>query len=247
MSRRRGIVGALVASAVVIALLVAERMVAGGDADPHSALADPCTHPVVLTSELGTWNDSGFVVAQDMWNNQAGTQTLHACSYRSWSVTATQPDSPGVKTYPDVHRDFDGPRLTSFSEITSRFASHAPAQGVYDFAYDVWLDRVATRGATEVMIWTDHQGTRPHVPRQGTFSSGGVRYTVYRGGRFIAFLGPSRSAGHVDLLAFFRYGVQRGWVRPAATVMQIDYGVEISSTDGRPRHFAVTDFALTVR
>jgi hypothetical protein len=245
MSRRRGIVGALVVGAVVIALLVVSRLVADSDAGPQ--LADPCADPVVLTSDLGTWNDHGYVVAQDMWNNHEGTQTLRACSYRSWSVTATQPDTSEVKTYPNVHRDFDGPNLTSFSEINSRFASEAPSQGVYDFAYDVWLDRVATHGATEVMIWTDHQGTMPHVPRQGRFSSGGVRYTVYRSGRFIAFLGPNRDAGQVDLLAFFRYGVERGWIRPAATVMQIDYGVEICSTEGRPRLFAVTDFALTAR
>jgi hypothetical protein len=245
MSRRQGIVGALVLGAVVIALLVVSRLVADTDADPQ--LADPCTHPVVLRSDFDTWKDQGFVVAQDMWNNHAGTQSLRACSYGSWSVTATQPDTAEVKTYPNVHRDFDGPSLTSFSEITSRFASQAPARGIYDFAYDVWLDRVATHGATEVMIWTDHQGTMPHVPRQGTFTSGGVRYAVYRSGRFVAFLGPNRDAGQVDLLAFFRYGVARGWVRPTARVMQIDYGVEICSTDGRPRHFAVTDFGLTAR
>jgi hypothetical protein len=31
------------------------------------------------------------------------------------------------------------------------------------------------------------------------------------------------------------------------TVGQIDYGVEIRSTGGRPLDFAVTDFALTAR
>jgi hypothetical protein len=41
--------------------------------------------------------------------------------------------------------------------------------------------------------------------------------------------------------------VRRGWLRPDSTVGQIDYGVEIRSTGGRPLDFAVTDFALTTR
>jgi hypothetical protein len=247
MRRRRGIVGALVLGAVVVALLLAPRL---GGSDPGSgagSAADSCTDPVLTTSKNRTWEDGGFVVDQDMWNNQGGTQTLHACAYHSWWVTATQPDTSDVNTYPNVHRDFDEPSLTSFTEITSRFGSIAPTSGTYDFAYDVWLDGVATKGSTEIMVWTDNRGNHPNVPQQGTFLSHGVRFTVYRSGHYIAFLGPNRNSGQVDLLEFFRYAVTRGWLRPDSTVGQIDFGVEICSTDGRPLDFAVTDFALTAR
>jgi hypothetical protein len=239
------VVGVLVAGAVVAVLLVARLT--------HDTPADPagnpwrCTDPVLTTSRNRTWEDGGFVVDQDMWNNHGGTQILRACSYHSWSVTATQPDTPDVNAYPNVHRDLDAPSLSSFSEITSRFASVGPGTGTYNFAYDVWLNGVATDGSTEIMIWTDTHGAEPHVAQHGELTSRGVRYTVYRGGRYIAFLGPNRAAGRVDLLSFFRYAVRRGWLRPDSTVGPIDYGVEIRSTGGRPLDFAVTDFALTTR
>jgi hypothetical protein len=249
MTRRRVVGGALVVGAVVVALLLVPRLVRDTDAEPRSASPPSglCTDPVLVTSRNVTWNDGGFVVDQDMWNNHGGTQTLRACSYHSWSVTANQPDTPDVNAYPNVHRDFDAPNLSSFTEITSRFASVGPGRGTYNFAYDVWLNGVATKGSSEVMIWTDTHGPEPQVARQGAFTSGGVRYAVYRGGRYLAFLGPDRMAGEVDLLAFFRYAVDRGWLPADSTIGQIDYGVEIRSTGGRPLDFAVIDFALTTR
>jgi hypothetical protein len=109
------------------------------------------------------------------------------------------------------------------------------------------MDGVATDGSTEIMVWTDNHGNAPNVPQQGVFVSRGIRYTVYRAGHYIAFVGANRDAGEVDMLDFFRYAVRRGWLRQTSTVGQIDYGVEICSTGGRPLEFAVTDFALTTR
>lgn len=245
MSRTRVTVGLLVVGAAVVALLLVSKLVRDSDAVRRDVVAGSCADPVLTTSRDREWSDGGFVVDQDMWNNHGGTQTLRACSYRSWSVTATQPDTPDVNAYPNVHRDFDAPSLTSFTDISSRFASVGPGSGTYNFAYDVWLNGVATDGSTEIMVWTDTHGNEPHVPQRGTFTSRGIRYTVYRGGSYIAFLGPDRTAGEVDLLSFFQYAVDRGWIPPDSTIGQIDYGVEICSTDGRPLDFAVTDFALT--
>jgi Glycosyl hydrolase family 12 len=246
MSRRGVVAGALVCGAAAVALLIVPRLDRETDAAPATSPGQ-CTHPVLVTSRNRSWDDGGFVVEQDMWNNHGGTQTLRACSYHSWSVTANQPGTPDVNAYPNVHRDLDAPSLTSFSEISSRFVTAGPGGGSYDFAYDVWLNGVATRGSTEVMVWTDTRGAAPQVPRWGAFTSEGVRYTVYRGGRYIAFVGPNRATGEVDLLAFFRYAVAHGWLRADSSLDQLDYGVEIRSTGGRPLDFVVTDFALTLR
>jgi hypothetical protein len=240
---RRAIAGALVSGAAAVALLLVPRL----DRTPTPPIStDPCTRPTFVTSRNLTWDDGGFVVDQDMWNDRGGTQTLRACSYRTWSVTANQPDTPDVNAYPNVHRDLDAPSLTSFSEIWSRFATAGPGSGSYDFAYDVWLNGVAADGSTEVMVWTDTRATAPQVPHRGAFTSGGVRYAVYRGGRYVAFVGPDRATGEIDLLALLRYAVARGWLRPDSTLGQIDYGVEIRSTGGGSLDFAVTDFALTL-
>jgi hypothetical protein len=240
--RARAVRGGLVAAAVVAVLLL--RL-------PHdgrgTSSVDVCRHPRLTTSADRTWYDGGFVVDQDMWNNQGGQQTLRACSYRSWVVTATQADSPGVKTYPNVHRDFAEPRLSSFTEISSRFATRGPGTGTYEFAYDVWLNGVAGPGSSEVMVWTDNHGNRPNGGRQNVVTSHGLRYTAYHRGSYTAFLGPDRGAGEVDLLALFRYAVARGWLPASSTLGQIDFGVEICSTAGRSLDFAVRDFGLTAR
>ena len=246
MSRRHGQVAAATLLVLAVALLAVGRL-GGSEADPTDAFDARCPDPALTTAQDRTWNDGAFVVDQDMWNNHGGSQTLRACSYHLWSVTAVQSDTPDVNTYPNVHRDFDEPSLDTFSEISSTFAASGPGRGVYEFAYDVWLNGVATPGSTEIMVWTDHHGSTPNVPQRGTFTSGGLPYRVYRGGHFIAFLGPNRSAGEVDLLAFFRYAVARGWLGSSATVGQIDFGVEICSTEGAALGYTVTDFSLVAR
>lgn len=237
----------MLAASAVLLLLAAPRLVGDHRAGPPAAGAGSCEHPVLTTSADRTWDDAGFVVDQDMWNNHGGRQTLQACSFRSWVVTATQPDTVDVNTYPNVHRDFAEPSLSSFSAVTSRFASHGPGAGTYEFAYDVWLNGVAGPGSSEVMIWTDNHGNQPNGGQQGVFTSHGIRYTAYRSGRYMAFLAPNRDHGRVDLLAFFRYAVSRGWLPASSTIGQIDFGVEICSTGDRPLDFAVTDFSLTAR
>lgn len=243
--RARAVLGGLVAAAVVAVLLL--RL-------PHDGRGtlsvDVCPHPRLTTSADRTWYDGGFVVDQDMWNNHSGSQVLRACSYRSWTVTATQPDtaeSPDVNTYPHVWRAFSSPTVDSFREIDSRFATRGPATGVYDFTYDVWIGGIATDTSTELMVWTHNHGNTLHVPMRGTFSSGGVTYDLYHAGRFIAFVGSDRDRGSVDLLALFRYAVSRGWLSGSSTVSRIEFGVEVCKTGARPLEFAVTDYALTAR
>ncbi len=91
-----------------------------------------------------------------MWNDGGGKQTLKACAYNNWNVTATQPNTTSVKTYPNVHKDYDDKPLSSFNTLTSTFAAKTPHTGIYNVAYDIWLNGVATEGSTEVMIWTDN-------------------------------------------------------------------------------------------
>jgi hypothetical protein len=242
-SRRTALVAATVV--VVLAGVLAGRFL--GRPEDAAVGLGPCTDPVFTTSADVGWTSNGFSVDQNMWNNAAGTQTLHVCSHRSWYVTATQPDTPSVKVYPNVHRDFDEPRIDSLSQLRSGYGSAGPGRGVYEYAYDIWLNGVVTPGSTEIMIWTDNHGNTLHVPWRGTFSSRGRSYAVWRAGHFIAFVGPDTSSGDVDLLAFFRYVVARGWMAAESTLSQVDFGVEICSTDNSRAEFGVTDFSLVAR
>ena len=104
------------------------------------------------------WNTSGYRVSE----------TVEACSYHSWNVIATADNSSGdgaVKTYPNVHKDYHNwstgyePPLSNYPVLSSSFAASGPNTGIYNLAYDIWLNGVGNGGASnrEVMIWTDNQ------------------------------------------------------------------------------------------
>ena len=58
-----------------------------------------CTNPVFTTSTANDgWSTNGYYVHNNMWNNGGGTQTLRACAYNNWNVTATQPNTTSDKT-----------------------------------------------------------------------------------------------------------------------------------------------------
>jgi hypothetical protein len=77
-----------------------------------------------------------------------------------------------------VHKDYHNwktgaePRLSTFTAITSTFGASSPHLGVYNVAYDIWLNGVP--GNREVMIWTEnfHQVPAGRVIATGVTFSG---------------------------------------------------------------------------
>jgi hypothetical protein len=213
-----------------------------------------CTHPSFTTSaQFGVWNLSPYFVANDMWNAGAGnvSQTLSACSYSDWSVTATASGSGSVLTYPDSHLDVPNtPEISSLSSVTSSFADTNPNTGTYEDAYDIWLNGIAdpSAGSDELMIWTNNHGQTPGGSPMATVTISGQKWTAWKGnGNYMAFVANSNvSAGTVNLLAFFQWVIAKGWVPGNSTLSQIDYGVEICSTNGAPATFSFSNFAVAV-
>jgi hypothetical protein len=146
-----------------------------------------------------------------------------------------------------VHKDFSGsPLISSFTTISSSFAHTAPHVGIYEFAYDIWLNGIASSGSTEVMIWTDNYNQVPSGSSQETVSFDGQSYNVYKAGSYIAFVDTNNvTSGTVNLLSFFNHIIAKGWIPSNSTVGAIDYGVELVSTNGADATFAVNDFSLT--
>jgi Glycosyl hydrolase family 12 len=215
---------------------------------PTAAPRGACTDPVFTTSESNDgWSTHGYYVHNNMWNNGSGTQTLRACAYNNWNVTAVQPNTTSVKTYPNVHKDYDDVPLSSFSRITSTFGATTPHVGIYNVGYDIWLNGVATSGSTEVMIWTENFHQRPSGSIQATVSFGGHTYDVWRSGeRYIAFVSrDTQLSGSMNLLAMFNWLKARNWIPQNTTVGQIDYGVEICSTNNAPATFHFNEFSIT--
>ncbi len=213
------------------------------------------------------WPDSGYFFRNDAWNTDAGPgpQTLSACSYSSWNVVAKEPSTSTVKAYPDVQMDFPsgvnagmGVPISSFKSITSTFDETSPPIGVYDDAYDIFVnsDMIIGPGTTEIMIWVDNHGNEVQAgSKVATVSLDTTgAYDVYEtdrgdggdGGHYIVFLANSNfSSGNVDILAFLNYVIKQGWIPANAPLNQICFGVEICETGGAPATFQFTNFSIT--
>jgi hypothetical protein len=237
---------------------------AGGGAGACARGGNPpvtCANPLFTTSDTnGGWSNGGYYVHNNVWNaSEAGPETLYACSSKNWYVRSTQPNTTSVKAYPNVHLDINslnGSPISNYTTITSTFAATSPQVGIYNVAYDLWLNGVGWGGGTtEVMIWTENHKQAPlgtTVPPQMTF--GANKYDVYRytsssdgGVQVITLLSTAaQTSGSVDLKAILNWIVSKGWISSNATVNQIGYGVEICSTENQPATFYFTDFSVTM-
>ncbi len=217
-----------------------------------------CTTPVVtLTVPDDGYSDGAYYVHNNMWNagGYSVSQTMKVCAYNSWTITATADNNSGdgaVKTYPNTHKDYHDwgtgvePTISSFTQMTSSFAFISPHVGIYDVAYDIWLNGVASGGSTEVMIWTENYHQVPGGSIVASASFGGKTFNVWRSGSYIAFVPTvTMLSGTLDLLAIFNWVISQGWIPANSTVGQVCFGVEIVSTGGVPADFYLTDFSIT--
>jgi hypothetical protein len=242
---------------VVLTLLLG-LLVPFGGADVASAA--PCTHPQFVTSdEDGMWFDGKYVVHNNMWNvsGYSVSETLSACSFRNWKVSATADNGSGdgaVKTYPNVHRDFHNwstghePRLSSFSRIRSTWAARTPHVGIYNAAYDIWLNGVP--GEHEVMIWTENFRQVPAGSQVATVEVSGHRWKVWAtdDNSYIAFVpGRRLTRGTLSVKKMLDWLVAQGRLAHDVTLGQICFGFVVVSSDGRPASFKVNDFSVSVR
>ncbi len=193
-----------------------------------------------------------FYMTNDTWNaaNYSVSQSISICSPSSWFATAKMDNSKGdgaVKTYPNEHEDINKP-LNSFSTITSTFAESGPHVGIYEYTYDLWLNGF-DNGSTEVMIWNDNFNQTPSGSKQGTFTDNGHTYDVWSDGSgYVAFVAQSNfTTGTVNILNFFNYVVSKGWASANSTVTQLDYGIELVSTNAQSAVFNVNNFTLTAQ
>jgi len=224
----------------------------GSTTAPAAAGSATCTHPSFVTSDqYGMWNLAPYFVYNNMWgiSGYSVTQTLYACSYSDWYVVADMNNDSGdghVKTYPNAHRDFDNePAISSLQSVTSTFAETSPGTGIYEDAYDIWLNGIATSGSTEVMIWTENHGQVPSGSQVATVTLDGRSWAVWRDGTYIALVATSNfTSGTMNLLTFFQWIISQGWMPSNSTLGQVDYGAELVSTNNVPATFTFSNFSV---
>ena len=204
-----------------------------------------CTNPYFTTSDPnGGITDGGYYVHNNLWNASSypGTQgTTQVCSFHSWNHIGTASNSSGdgaVKTYPNVHKDYSGRTISSFPRLTARYAATPPGVGIYNVAFDLWLNGVPN---DEVMVWTDNHNQVPAGSRFATgVVLGGQAWDVYAtsGNGYIAFVpsgGAHYPSGTVDLKAMLGYLVNAGRVAGSSTASTRSATASRSSTPAARR------------
>jgi|tagenome__1003787_1003787.scaffolds.fasta_scaffold20633900_2 hypothetical protein len=234
--------------------LVGATIALGASSADAQSFARPCAHPRFVTSGTNGGTTMGrYYVHNNMWNVSGYnvSETLKACSAGNWYVNAKADNSSGdgaVKTYPNVHRDYHGAKLSSFKSIKSKFASRSPHVGIYNGAYDIWMNGVASSGSTEVMIWTDNYRQVPAgsiVKRGLRFSHRTWKLWATSDHRYLAFkANKPLHHGTIAVKKRLSYLVRHGYLNKGSTVGQICFGYEIVSTGGTFHRFKIDRFSI---
>ena len=224
------------------------------DPEPDPPAGTVCTNPFFSTSDTnGGVSNGGYYIHNNMWNcgGYQCNETLYACAYDSWYVIANLDNDSGdgaVKTYPNVHKNFSNVPISSFNTISSTFAATSPHVGIYNVAFDVWLNGVATSNSNEIMIWTENYKQVPAGSKVATQTFSGHTFDIWKtsDSHYIALVPTTPiTAGTLDLLAIFDHAISRGWIPSSSTIGQIGFGIELVSTDNADARFDITDFSLT--
>jgi hypothetical protein len=141
----------------------------------------------------------------------------------------------------------NNPLLSSFTTISSTFAEMGPHVGIYEYAYDVWLNGVAAAGSTQVLVWVDNYHRVPAGSQVATTTLDAHTYDVWRTADRSSIVLESRApftSGTVDLLKIVDWTITQGWLSSNSTLGQIEFGVEIASTDGASATYAFNAFSI---
>ena len=198
------------------------------------------------SDKFGSWSNGGYQLNNDVWGSGAGPQTIWANSFHNWGVSSNQPATNGVKSY--AHAEFDvNKSLTSINGISSNFAVTVPGTGVYNTAYDIWLNN----NAFEVMLWMNEVKAGPLGSFRQTVNVGGFTWNLFAGSnganQVYSFVNTGQTnSGTVGVLSVLKWLQSHGFFGGStATLGNIQFGWEISSTGGVTRNFTVTNYSVS--
>jgi hypothetical protein len=196
------------------------------------------------TAKFGSWSNGGYTLYNDVWGSGAGPQTIWANSYSNWGVWSNQPNTGGVKSYPNDTK-YIGASLSSLSSVTSSFNVTDPSGGAYETAYDIW----DSSNAYETMLWMNKTGAvGPLGSEVASVSVGGYSWHVYKGSngsnQVFSFVNTgAATSGTVNILAVLRWIESQGWFGNI-TLGNVQFGWEITSASGG-ENFQVNSYSVS--
>jgi hypothetical protein len=198
------------------------------------------------SAQYASYSTGGYTIYNDEWGSGHGTQTLWVDSASNWGVYSTQPDTSGVKSYPNDSKSI-GTALNSLSSVTSSFSESNPGSGDWESAYDIWLNT----SSYEVMVWTYVEGdVAPLGSSVGTVSLDGNTWTLYAGNNgsnptYSFVRSGNESSGSVNLLDLLKYLENTKGYFSDPTLSTVQYGWEISSTNDAQEDFTINSYSVT--
>lgn len=231
---------------------------AGGDsADAEPPSEPPCAKADAVCISSASTCMVGMYFLYDNHFNCGGT-TGNACgpesAYACWNpdgTVAVVVDSKQVAanatvlTYAALQRNFDNPPVGSFQGITATFEETGPPTGIYEDAFEVWLDQQAIL----VMVWVDNHGRMPDGTRVTQAMLGGRTYDVWSSTtgtptKITLVSTATFTSGTVDLLQVLKFVISQNLVPAGVTLQQIEFGVEIASTGGLDATFQLNRLSI---
>ena len=198
------------------------------------------------SAQYASYSTGGYTIYNDEWGSGHGTQTLWVNSASSWGVYSTQPDTSGVKSYPNDSKSI-GTALNSLSSVTSSFSESNPGSGNWESAYDIWLNS----SGYEVMVWTYVSGdVGPLGSVVGTVSLAGSTWTLYAGNNgsnptYSFVRSGNESSGTINLLDLLKYLENTKGYFSDPTLSTVQYGWEISSTNNAQEDFTINSYSVS--
>jgi len=199
-----------------------------------------------------------YMVGTNYWNPRkcSGRQCL-SIDNKTGQFTVTEANftcAPDVASYPFIftgsHFGVNSPGATlpmplrDLKCATTSWGFTPTRTGSWDAAYDVWFSNSLStahgfQGGAELMIWLDYMGNVPPAGHKvGQVTLDGMGWTLWEGNvgwNYIAYLAdkPVDSVKNLDLMAFIKDDLSRGYLDPDWFLAAVEAGNELR-TDGVP-------------
>lgn len=211
------------------------------------------------TDKYGSWTNNEYTLYNDVWGTGSGAQTIWANSFSNWGVWSAQPNTSGIKSYPNVSKTINK-KISTINTLTSNFNTTVPTSGIaMETAYDIWVGN----NEHEIMLWMNEYGNvgpisdkynalGNAVPYYTNVSVGGHIWNIYKGNNganmVYTFVRTSKtSSAMVDIKAILN------WIKNTPkwfgdlVVGQVQFGYEITSSynNGSGYNFVTNSYSVT--
>lgn len=226
-------------------LIKAAAAAAAAGAITLGAVGPAWAYAYESSGQWASYSTGGYTIYNDEWGSGHGTETLWVNSATNWGVFSKQPNTSGVKSYPDEAKSVNR-SLNSLGHVTSSFSETLPGSGNFESAYDIWLNG----SGIEVMVWTStHGNVGPLGSNTGNLTIDGNTWTVYAGSNgsnpTYSFKRTSNeNSGTVNILDLLKWLQNTRHYFSNPTLSQVQYGFEISGTNNTSETFAITNYSV---